>query len=133
MAIPDKEVVMMDVKERMRDVLLRDAALHETGQLGAIGADFDELDTLTRSAQEDVMIAWGFWEAWIDDRNHNFVGFYRGLEQETWPRYARYIADRLAHDAPITDPLIVQYFGSQVPPIKKPLFAKIKAYFKREE
>ena len=123
----------MSVKERMQSVLLRDAALHETGQLSAIGADFDELDTLTRSAQEDVIVAWNFWEAWIDDRNHNFVGFYHGLEQEHWPRYARYIADCLAHDAPITDPLIVRYFGLQTPSAKKPLFAKIKAYFKRGE
>ncbi len=63
--------------ERLR----RAALLHEQGHMTKIGEGFAEYDAKFPRNDRQLMIAWDFWDAWIDERNHNFPGFYKGIKR----------------------------------------------------
>ncbi len=108
--------------------LRRDALLHEQGQVQKIGEGFDEYDGQFPRAYHQLMIAWEFWGCWIDERNHKFPCFYKGVKKETWPQLARHIADQLSNDREIIEPLIVDHFVFKGRPS---LFSRIKGFFKK--
>ena len=99
--------------------LKRDAALHRQGRLKEIGEGFDQLDTAEchaiRVADRTVSTACNFWEAWIDERNHGFPGFRRGIEKsgiakEAWPALAESLAETIRQGALVTDTILVSHF-----------------------
>lgn len=98
--------------------LRRDADLQDSADYEAMGLDFDEIDAqLDRSrATSTELIAIQFWDAWLDERNHDFVGNYKGIEKGNWPTLARMLALNLQSDTPITNNLMIDLFGPQTQP-----------------
>ena len=97
-------------KQILAECLRRDALLQEENRLMELGEKFEELDASLSRDSEQLAIAWTFWDSWIDERNHRFPEFYKGIKRDMWPILARHIADRLAGNQTITDPLILKYF-----------------------
>ena len=54
-----------------------------------MGQDFDLLDAEVPRTDRDVVIALAFWDAWLDEQNHNFPGFYHGISDADWPALGR--------------------------------------------
>ena len=54
-----------------------------------MGQDFDLLDAEAPRTDRDVVIALAFWDAWLDEQNHNFPGFYDGISSADWPALGR--------------------------------------------
>jgi hypothetical protein len=112
------------IVERLR----RDALLHAQGQWQKIGEGFRENDGRFPRAYDQLMIAWDFWDCWIDERNHEFPCFYKEVTKETWPQLARHIADQLSDNKEITEPRIVDNFVFKRQPS---LFSRMKSFFKK--
>ena len=117
-------------KHLLIEILLRDADLHEAGDVASVGDNSDELDSIFYFAARDsrqIEIARTFYHGWQDERNHGFVGYYEGIARGGWPRLARYIADRLGADVEITDPVILRNFDYRPGPS---LVARIRHMFR---
>lgn len=102
----------MDVqtaRERLRRCLQRDAELH-TSAPSEIGEDFDTIDAAAPRTDKTIVIALAFWDAWIDERNHEFPGFYRGISSADWPLLASVIASALGSGSAIDEPRILEHF-----------------------
>lgn len=116
----DREQRIEELKAHLADtarqlfveVLRRDADLHEQGELAMIGEGFEEIDgSWPRGRNSHQLgLAWNFYDSWIDERNHGFVGHYEAITKDEWPRYARYIADRLEAGQEIADPVLLAEF-----------------------
>ena len=76
-----------------------------------------------------LMIAWDFWDSWIDECNHGFPGFYEGISKEAWPELAKLIVEKLMEDGEIDDPLILKHFVIEK---KSPLIEKVKNIFQND-
>ena len=99
-----------------RDMLVNElranAADHEAERYDTIGRRFDRLehDFPVGTAPElaRLHIALAFWDGWIDARNN---GWPRGtIDMAQWPVLARRVADDLAADREIQDPLVRSRF-----------------------
>jgi hypothetical protein len=99
-----------------RDILVNElranADDHEAERYDTIGRRFDRLehDFPVGTAPElgRLHIALTFWDGWIDARNN---GWPRGpIASSEWPTLARRVADDLAADRDITDPLVLARF-----------------------
>jgi hypothetical protein len=99
-----------------RDILVNElranADDHEAERYDTIGRRFDRLehDFPIGTAPElgRLHIALTFWDGWIDARNN---GWPRGpIASSEWPTLARRVADDLAADRDITDPLVLARF-----------------------
>lgn len=102
----------MDVqtaRERLRRCLRRDAELHMIAP-SEIGKDFDAIDAEAPRSDQTIVIALAFWDAWIDERNHDFPGFYRGISCADWPSLALVIASALLSGSAIDDPRVLEHF-----------------------
>ena len=89
--------------------LRRDADLH-TSAPSQMGQDFDLLDAEAPRTDRDVVIALAFWDAWLDEQNHNFPGFYDGISSADWPALGRSTAAALEAGASIGEPKILEHF-----------------------
>jgi hypothetical protein len=99
-----------------RDTLVNElrgnAADHEAERYDTIGRRFDRLEhefpTGTAPELGRLHIALAFWDGWIDARNN---GWPRGpIDTAAWPTLARRVADDLAADRDISDPLVLSRF-----------------------
>ena len=99
-----------------RDTLVQqlrsDAASHRASQYDAIGRRFDrvEHDFPTGIAPElaKLHIALAFWDGWIDARNN---GWPRGpIAEADWPGLADSVAEDLAADREIANPMVLARF-----------------------
>jgi hypothetical protein len=107
--------------------LRRDADLHDQRRFEEIGSDFDRLDPAIPRASKDLMAALDFWDAWIDERNHRFPGFYPGIESSSWPVLARRIADDLVAGRAIGEPMVLKYFK---PKPRESFLQRVWQYFR---
>jgi len=117
---------MMDLEKAKKfiiECLNRDIKLHEEGKLEQIGNGYDEYDNEFPRTNRQLMIAWDFWDAWIDERNHGFPCFYKGITKQTWPDLAKHIVEKLSEGEEISDQLILSNFVFERQPS---LFDKIK-------
>ena len=97
---------------------------------GQMGAQFETLEgRLPHDLQH--AIAWNFWDSWLDERNHDFPGFYRGIDREAWPRLAIHIADCLEHGQTISDPLVLKHFDRSVGASKESWFQRLLRWLHR--
>ena len=99
-----------------RDTLVQElranALDHEAGRYDTIGRRFDRLEhefpTGTAPELGRLHIALAFWDGWIDARNN---GWPRGtIAEGDWPTLARSVADDLAADRDIQNPLVRSRF-----------------------
>jgi hypothetical protein len=99
-----------------RDTLvneLRSNALdHEAERYDAIGRRFDRLEhefpVGTAPELGRLHIALAFWDGWIDARNN---GWPRStIKENEWPGLARAVADDLAADHDISNPVVLSRF-----------------------
>lgn len=99
-----------------RDTLVKElranADDHEAERFDTIGRRFDRLEHEfpTGIAPElgRLHIALAFWDGWIDARNN---GWPRGpIDVAQWPALARSVADDLAADRDISNPLVLSRF-----------------------
>ena len=99
-----------------RDMLVTElranAADHEAERYDTIGRRFDRLEHEfpigTAPELARLHIALAFWDGWIDARNN---GWPRGaIDMAQWPILARRVADDLAADREIQDPLVRSRF-----------------------
>ena len=96
-------------RENLIRALARDIDLHEKSAYLDVGADFDDLDSDRWSNPDtDLILAWNFWEAWIDEANHNFVGLYPGIGKNDWPRLASIVIASLADHRALDVPVILR-------------------------
>jgi hypothetical protein len=99
-----------------RDILvaeLRANALdHEAQRYDTIGRRFDRLEhefpTGTAPELGRLHIALAFWDGWIDARNNGWPR--ASITENNWPTLARRVADDLAADRDISDPLVLSRF-----------------------
>ena len=99
-----------------RDTLVAElranALAHEAQQYDTIGRRFDrvEHDFPTGTAPElgRLHIALAFWDGWIDARNNGWPR--EPIKESDWPTLARAVADDLAADHDITNPLVLRRF-----------------------
>lgn len=99
-------------RDTLVEQLRADAADHEAERYDAIGRRFDRLEhefpTGTAPELGRLHIALTFWDGWIDARNN---GWPRGpIALADWPVLARRVADDLAADRDITDPMVLSRF-----------------------
>jgi len=123
---------MMDyerAKKFIIESLTRDIKLHEEGKFDEIGNGYAEYDNEFPRTDHQLMIAWNFWDAWIDERNHGFPCFYSGITKETWPQLARHIIEKLSKGEEITDQLILSNFVFKR---NSPLIERVKKFFKKK-
>ena len=99
-----------------RDTLvneLRANALdHEAQRYDTIGRRFDrvehEFPVGTAPELGRLHIALTFWDGWIDARNNGWPR--ETIKENDWPNLARRVADDLAADRDITDPVVLSRF-----------------------
>ncbi len=92
--------------------LRSDAASHRAGNYDSIGRRFDrvehEFPRGTAPELAKLHIALTFWDGWIDARNN---GWPRGpVAEGDWPGLAEAVADDLAADREIADPVVLARF-----------------------
>lgn len=87
-----------------QDALLHSQASHE------IGRDFDRLDAEIPRDDPTIALAIAFWDAWIDERNHQFPGYYDGIGMNDWPILARELAAALLTNTPVNDQRLLRHF-----------------------
>lgn len=101
-----------DAKDRMVEVLRRDAHLHGAGRYDEVGAGFDELATsIPRHGAPEfnkLLVALSFWDAWIDDRNRRWASW-RGIAENDWPVLAVELAAILEQDHEIVDGRVLRF------------------------
>lgn len=98
-------------RKKLISSLKRDAGLHKEGSFSKLGVDFDELDAdRWTGVDNDLMLAWNFWEGWLDEASHNFAGFYEGINKSEWPRIALTIVASLTSERPIAEPIVKEHF-----------------------
>ncbi len=100
-----------DFKKRLIQCLERSKESHGSSSLSNLSREFDLLDC-DRWDQEDVdlMLAWNFWEGWLDEANHHFSGYYGDIEKSDWPFLATVIIDALTSGKSIQEPKILKQF-----------------------
>lgn len=89
--------------------LAADAQSHEQGEFEQIGGGYQHFDSaLPRDLDgfEQLFIVLNFWDLWIDERNHYFVGHCK-VSQEAWPALARSIVADLSAGRPISNPTVL--------------------------
>lgn len=109
---------LQTARERLRCCLQRDAELHLVAP-SEIGKDFDAIDAEAPRTDQTIVIALAFWDAWIDERNHDFPGFYRGISPADWPLLAIAIASALESGSAVDEPRILEHFVFE-PKAKRP-------------
>ena len=100
--------------QRARDLILRrikrDKIFHEQGQWEKMGESCDDFDAEFPRGYPDLMIAWTFWDAWIEERNHGFPNLYEGITKESWPQLAAHIIEQLEKKEKITQIILLKHF-----------------------
>ena len=100
--------------QRARTLILkrlkRDKSFHEQGLLEKMGEAFDDFDLEFPPGSPDLMIAWSFWDAWIEERNQGFPNNYEGIAKDSWPHLAAQIIERLEKNEKISDAVILKHF-----------------------
>ena len=89
-----------------------DAAAHRLEQYDQIGRRFDRIEHAfpigTSQELGKLHIALTFWDGWIDARNN---GWQRGpIAIGDWPMLAEAVAEELAQDHEITQPMVLARF-----------------------
>ncbi len=107
-------------QERARALILkrlkRDKIFHERLEFDKMGEVHDDFDREFPKGHTDLMIAWTFWDAWINERNQGFPGFYAGISKEAWPRLSAHVIEKIENKTPISDQLILTHFDFTVKP-----------------
>lgn len=126
-------VAYEDLRERFAACLDAAARAQESGDLPAIEADFDQLDSeLPRGAGPEfdkLHVALKFWDGWIDARNHDWL-YYSGIVAEDWPRLARTIVKDLQQDREISDERVLEHFDFRRQPPRSSLWAQLKSLWR---
>jgi hypothetical protein len=99
-----------NAKKQIIKCLNRDIKLHEEGKFDEIGNGFDEYDNKFPLTERQLIIAWDFWDSWIDERNHGFPCFYADITKDNWPNLANHIVEKLSKGEEISDQLILSNF-----------------------
>lgn len=106
--------------------LKRESSFHEQAQFEKMGEVYDDFDEKFPTGHPELRIAWTFWDAWIDERNHGFPENYQGIPKDAWPRIAGHIIEALEKKVPISDPVVLANFDFT----EKPTFwDKVKDFF----
>jgi hypothetical protein len=99
------------LKTGLAAALDRDRHAQLSGEIGAIGNGYEDLDgRIPRDGTAEsarLLEAMCFWDYWIDARNHAWTPFY-GIEEKSWPLLAHHVVYALKSDQSITDPAVLQ-------------------------
>jgi hypothetical protein len=119
-------------RESAVDGLLRCADAHEAGDFRAIEREFDAFEaSLTQDASaiaHDVLLAFGFWDAWTDSSNHDWK-YHEPIRRDDWPHLAREIAESLRRRAPIVNPALAQF---AVEPVRRSWWSRLLGRLKHQ-
>jgi hypothetical protein len=122
-----------ELRQRFHAALEAAARAHESGDLAAIEAGYDELDALLPHnddpAFDKLHTALEFWDGWIDARNHDWL-YYERIQEEDWPRLARGIVDDLRRDREISDERALQRFDSRRRTTRPSVWARLRGIFR---
>lgn len=99
-----------DAKNLIISLLKKDAEYQTSGNIEPIGAHFDDYDGVYPRDYRQLNIAWSFWDSWIDEKNHGFPGFYKGISKDVWPHLALEIADTLEREDDVYNELVLTHF-----------------------
>ena len=112
--------------------LLRCADAHEAGDFRAIEREFDAFEaSLAQDASaivDDVLLAFGFWDAWADSSNHDWQ-YHEPIRRDDWPHLAREVAESLRSGAPIVNPVLAQFAN---PPVQRSWWSRLLGRFKHQ-
>lgn len=121
-----------DLRERFAACLDAAVRAQESGDLAAVEAGFEQLDSeLPRGAGPEfdkLHVALEFWDGWIDARNHDWL-YYPGLVAGDWPRLARAIVRDLQQNRDITDERVLERFDFRRRPTRASLWSRLKGLF----
>jgi hypothetical protein len=99
-------------RDALVEHLRHDAEAHDAGHYDEIGRRFDHVEYhLPRGVAPELgplHVALTFWDGWIDARNHGWPSGPIALAD--WPVLARSVADDLAADRDVTDPMVLARF-----------------------
>ncbi|GAC1461786.1 MAG: hypothetical protein PVSMB1_12420 [Gemmatimonadaceae bacterium] len=99
-------------RDELVEQLRSDAAAHDEERYDAIGRRFDSIEhrfpTGTAPELGRLHIALTFWDGWIDARNNGWPG--TSISVADWPGLARRVAEDLAADRDISDPVTLARF-----------------------
>ncbi|RYZ77780.1 MAG: hypothetical protein EOP05_00515 [Proteobacteria bacterium] len=93
---------------KLADAILRETTIHEIGRFAELGQHFDEFESNSDASSEAYVLALNFWEAWIDERDHDFANFY-GIEREAWPNIAVEVLKYLRSGEMPTHPNLIKF------------------------
>lgn len=117
---------MNDSKRDFIIALRRDAELQDKNQVEKMGQDLDALDSSIAQSDSLRGLPWIFYDSWMDEREHGFVGLYGTVTKADWPRLARALADSLENGREITDELLLRF----QPKLRgSSFFARLKSLF----
>ena len=126
-------VVYEDLRERFAACLDAAVRAQESGDLAAVEAGFDQLDSeLPRNAGPEfdkLFVALAFWDSWIDARNHDWL-YYPGLVAGDWPQLARGIVQDLQQNRDITDERVLERFDFRRRPPRTSLWSRLKDFWR---
>jgi hypothetical protein len=97
--------------------LIEDAVAHESEAFDRIATRYDdvygELLPIQDLGVRRFVVAFHFWDAWCDARNHEWR-YYPGVAPADWPRLARHIAENLRRGEDATDTMVLENFSPEV-------------------
>ena len=112
--------------------LARSADAHDRGDFHVIELEFDEferhLSPDAAAISDDVLLAFSFWDAWVDSSNHSWK-FYEPLHQSDWPLLARELASYLSGSSTILNPIMLEKFAPE--PVRQPWYSRLRKWFVR--
>ena len=95
------------------DILLEEIKMHENESFTNIGTNYEVIeDKLSQMNvnDHDIGLAMVFWDAWIDEKNHNFAENYKGIKKYDWPNLALNLVDYLEKKVDFIEPIITKHF-----------------------
>ncbi|MEY2426073.1 MAG: nitrite reductase small subunit [Actinomycetota bacterium] len=113
-------------EEILARALVADAEAHESARYDDIGERYDdvygELLPIQDLGARKFAIAFHFWDAWIDARNHGW-NYYPDIAPPDWPLFAREIAAALRDGVDPSNSTVVKLFSPEnFPPLRKRLW-----------
>ena len=94
-------------------ILREEARKHDESLFEEMGIDYEIVEgklTAMKITDKKIALAMVFWDAWLDERNHKFVGHYKGIEKENWPKLALNLVDYLEEKINYVQAIIEKHF-----------------------
>ena len=82
-------------KNQVIEALKRNIDLYNRDEILGLNEGFDDFLATYPRESKSLRIAAEFWEAWSDEAEHGYPGFYETINESDWPQLAQEIITKL--------------------------------------